>query len=88
MRLSSLEVDDGAGCCSCANGGVLVNLPPPSGQPPPVVPRRLDIRGLVLRNLDVDYVDRTGDIDVTVRGLHAALTERDVPDLRSAPAAR
>ena len=77
VRLSSLEVDDGA-VRLVREGGVLVNLPPPSGQPPPAVPRRLDLRGLIVRNLDVEYVDRTGDIDVTVRGLQAALTERDV----------
>ncbi len=77
VRLSSLEVDDGV-VRLVREGGVLVNLPPSSGRPPPAVPRRLDLRGLVVRNLDVEYADRTGDIDVTVRGLQAALTERDV----------
>jgi translocation and assembly module TamA len=77
VRISSLEVDDGV-VRLVREGGVIVNLPPSSGLPPPAVPRRLDLRGLVIRNLDVEYVDRTGDIDVTVRGLQAALTERDV----------
>jgi outer membrane protein insertion porin family len=78
VRLSSLEVDDGR-VLLVREGGVLVNLPPSSGRPPPPAPRRLDIRGLTLRNLHVDYVDRSGDIEVAVRGLQATLTERDGP---------
>ncbi|MGE0359370.1 MAG: translocation/assembly module TamB domain-containing protein [Vicinamibacterales bacterium] len=78
VRLTSLEVDDGR-VLLVREGGVLVNLPPSSGLPPPDTPRRLDIRGLTLRNLQVDYVDRSGDIEVAVRGLQATLAERDAP---------
>ena len=78
VRLSSLEVDDGV-VRLVRERGVLVNLPPSSGLPPPAVPRRLDLRGLRLRGLDVEYVDRTGDIDVGVAGLQTTLAERDVP---------
>lgn len=77
VRISSLEVDDGV-VRLVREDGVIVNLPPSSGLSAPAEPRRLDLRGLTIRNLDVEYVDRTGDIDVTVRGLQAALTERDV----------
>lgn len=78
VRLTSLEVDDGR-VLLVREGGVLVNLPPSSGAPPPLTPRRLDVRGLTLRNLQVDYADRTGDVQVAIRALQATLTERDVP---------
>ena len=77
LRLSRLDVDD-ARVLLVREGGVIMNLPPSSGDPPPVVPRRLDVRGLQIRGLDVDYVDRTGDVDVQVRNLRAALTARDI----------
>lgn len=77
VRLSMLEVDD-ARVLLVREGGVLVNLPPPSGQPPPELARRLDLRGLRVRDLDVDYIDRTGDIEVAVSALSAALDERDI----------
>ncbi len=76
VRLTPLEVE-GARVLLVREGGVLVNLPPPSGMPAPETPRRLDVRGLEVRGLDVDYFDRTGDLDVTVRDLRAALSERD-----------
>ena len=74
LRLSSLVIDDGV-VTLVREGGQMVNLPPSSGQPPPEVPRHLDLRGLTARNLRVDYVDRTGDIDVTVAGMDIALSE-------------
>ncbi|MBP7776427.1 MAG: translocation/assembly module TamB domain-containing protein [Acidobacteria bacterium] len=77
VRLSMLEVDD-ARVLLVREGGTLVNLSPPSGDPPPEVARRLDLRGLRVRGLDVDYVDRTGDVEVAVTSLAAALDERDI----------
>ncbi len=77
VRLSDLQVDEGRVWLVRENG-VLVNLPPSSGNPPPDVARRLDIRGLQVRGLDLDYEDRTGDIDVQVRGLRTDLGERDI----------
>ncbi|HUU35367.1 MAG TPA: hypothetical protein VMW48_14985, partial [Vicinamibacterales bacterium] len=77
VRLSDLQVDEGR-LQLVRENGVLVNLPPSSGNPPPETAQRLDIRGLQVRSLDVDYVDRTGDVDVQVRGLRTDLTERDI----------
>lgn len=77
FRLNSLEVDAGR-VLLVREGGALVNLPPPSGKAPPEVPRRLDVRGLQVRGLAVDYVDRTGDIEVSVADLTTALDARDV----------
>lgn len=72
VRLSNLEVDGGRVLLVRENG-TIVNLPPSSGAPPPALARNLDLRGLQLRGLDVDYVDRTGDVDVQVRDLRAEL---------------
>jgi outer membrane protein assembly factor BamA/autotransporter translocation and assembly factor TamB len=77
VRVSMLEVDD-ARVWLVREGGVIVNLPPPSGQPPPAVARRFDLRGLRARNLAVDYEDRTGDVDVSVSALTLSLDERDI----------
>ena len=77
VRLSNLEVDAGRVLLVRENG-TIVNLPPSSGAPPPVTARHLDLRGLQVRGLDVDYRDRTGDIDVTVRDLRMALTGREI----------
>ncbi len=68
LRLSSLVIDDGV-VTLVRERGQIVNIPPSSGQPPPPVPRHLDLRGLSARNLNVNYVDRTGDIDVAVNGM-------------------
>mgnify|MGYP003487634590 FL=1 len=65
VRLSMLEVEEGR-VLLVREGGVIVNLPPSSGLPPPEVARRLDLRGLRVRDLDIDYQDRTGDVDVAV----------------------
>ncbi len=72
FRVSRLEVEAGRVLLVRENG-VIVNLPPSSGAPPPETARFLDLRGLQLRGLDVDYVDRTGDVDVQVRDLRADL---------------
>lgn len=77
VRVSMLEADD-ARVWLVREGGVIVNLPPSSGQPPPAVARRFDLRGLRARNLAVDYEDRTGDVDVSVAGLALSLDERDI----------
>ncbi len=77
VRLSMLEAED-ARVLLVREGGTIVNLPPSSGDPPPEVPRNLDLRGLRVRNLAVDYVDRTGDVEVAVVGLTASLEERDI----------
>ena len=74
LRLSSLVVDDGV-VTLVREGGQMVNLPPPSGAPPPELPRHLDLRGLSAHNLVVNYVDRTGDIEVAVRGMNIELSE-------------
>ncbi|MEP7117009.1 MAG: hypothetical protein ABI880_05480, partial [Acidobacteriota bacterium] len=80
VSLSNLEIDD-AEVLLVRVGGEMVNLPPSSGDPAPPTPRHLDLGGFDLRGLDVRYLDRTGDIDVQVRGLRAALTSRDTRDL-------
>jgi outer membrane protein assembly factor BamA/autotransporter translocation and assembly factor TamB len=77
VQVSMLEVDD-ARVLLVREGGTLVNLPPSSGAPPPDVPRRFDLRGLRVRNLDIAYADRTGDVDVDVSGLTVSLDERDI----------
>lgn len=77
LRVSSLVVDDGRVLLVRENGA-MVNLPPSSGNPPPLVPRRFDLRGLTTRGLDVDYVDRTGDAAVSVRDIALALAETTV----------
>ncbi len=71
--LSSLELDT-ARVFLLREGGTLVNLPPSSGLPPPLVPRRFEFDALQARGLQVDYVDRTGDSDVNVRDLTLSLT--------------
>jgi hypothetical protein len=77
VRVSMLEVDDGR-VWLVREGGAIVNLPPSSGLPPPAVARRFDLRGLRVRNLAVDYEDRTGDVDVSVSALTLSLDERDI----------
>lgn len=71
--VSSLEIDT-ARVFLLREGGAIVNLPPPSGLPPPLVARRFDLDALQARGLQIDYVDRTGDSDVNVRDLTLALT--------------
>lgn len=80
FRLRDLQVDEGRVRLVRENG-TLVNLPKSSGQPPPANARRFDLRGLQVRGLDVDYEDRTGDVDVQVRGLRAALSGSPIGDL-------
>ena len=75
VRIDLLEVDGGR-VHLLRERGVMVNLPPSSGKPPPEVPRRLDLRNVRISWLDVAYEDRTGDSDVSVRGLRLSLDER------------
>lgn len=53
----------------------VVNLPPGSKRPTPETPRRLDIRGLTLRGLDVQYADMVRDWGVKVPQIESALTD-------------
>jgi outer membrane protein assembly factor BamA len=56
-----------------ANG--VVNLPPGSNRPTPETPRRLDIRGLTLRGLDVQYADMMRDWGVKVPQIESELRD-------------
>lgn len=75
VQITELDVDGGR-VLLLRDGGVMVNLPPSSGKPPPVVPRHLDLRNVRVSWLDVAYVDRTADSGVFVRGLRLGLDER------------
>ena len=52
----------------------VTNLPPGSNRPTPEQPRRLDIRGLTLRGLDVHYTDAARNWDLKVPGIESDLT--------------
>lgn len=77
VQLTSLDVDAGRVLLRREHG-TIVNLPPSTGAPPPVNARRLDIRGLRLSDLSVDYLDRTADVEVVLTSLQGALDSRDV----------
>jgi outer membrane protein insertion porin family len=51
----------------------VVNLPPGSNRPTPEQPRRLDIRGLTLNGLDVQYTDDARNWGLKVPRIEAAL---------------
>ncbi|HEX4913191.1 MAG TPA: hypothetical protein VFV51_04495, partial [Vicinamibacterales bacterium] len=53
----------------------IVNLPPGSNRPTPEQPRRLDIRGLTLNGLDVQYTDEARNWGLKVPGIEAALVD-------------
>ncbi len=53
----------------------VVNLPPGSDRPTPETARRLDLRGLTLRGLDVQYADAVRDWGVAVPRIEAALVD-------------
>ena len=53
----------------------VVNLPPGSQQPTPVAPRRLDIRSLTLRGLDVQYADAARNWGVKIPKIESALVD-------------
>lgn len=76
VRLSSLDVEGGRVLLR-REDGTIVNLPPSSGAPPPETARTLDIRNLRLRDLGIDYLDRTGDVEVQLAGLEGALQPQD-----------
>ena len=52
----------------------VTNLPPGSNRPTPEQPRRLDIRGLTLRGLDVHYTDAARNWGLKVPGIESDLT--------------
>ncbi len=53
----------------------VVNLPPSSDRPTPEQPRRIDIRGLTLNALDVQYADAARDWGVNVPRIEAELAK-------------
>ncbi|MGE0864151.1 MAG: translocation/assembly module TamB domain-containing protein [Vicinamibacterales bacterium] len=74
FAIDHLEIDAGiVDIYRDANG--VVNLPPGSTAPTPETPRRLDIRGLTLRGLDVQYTDAARDWGVTVPRIESALVD-------------
>ena len=56
-------------------GGQIVNLPPPSGQPPPEVPRHLDLRGLSAATSTSTTSIAPATSTSAVRGLNIELSE-------------
>jgi len=74
FAIEHLEIDNGlVDIYRDANN--VVNLPPGSGGPTPDTARRLDLRGLTLRGLDVQYADAVRDWGVTVPRIEAALVD-------------
>ena len=53
----------------------VTNLPPGSNRPTPEQPRRLDIRGLTLRGLDVNYTDAARNWGLKVPGIESQLID-------------
>ena len=52
----------------------VTNLPPGSNRPTPEQPRRLDIRGLTLRGLDVHYTDAARNWSLNIPGIESDLS--------------
>ena len=52
-----------------------MNLPPGSDRPTPEQPRRLDIRGLTLNGLDVQYTDAARNWGVKIPRIESELRE-------------
>ena len=74
FAVDHLEIDNGiVDIFRDANG--VVNLPPGSTGPTPETPRRLDIRGLTLRALDVQYTDTVGNWGVKVPKIESTLVD-------------
>ena len=72
FAIDHLEIDNGSvDIFRDANG--VVNLPPGSTGPTPETPRRLNIRGLTLRGLDVQYTDTVRNWGVKVPKIESAL---------------
>jgi outer membrane protein assembly factor BamA/autotransporter translocation and assembly factor TamB len=51
------------------------NLPPGSKAPAPLNARRLDVRGLTLKPIDLRYTDLQHDFDLAVPGIETVLTQ-------------
>ena len=74
FAIDHLEIENGiVDIFRDANG--VVNLPPGSTQPTPETPRRLDIRGLTLRALDVHYTDTVRNWGVKVPKIESVLLD-------------
>lgn len=74
FAIDHLEIDNGTvDIFRDANG--VVNLPPSSTGPTPETPRRLDIRGLTLRALDVHYTDTVRNWGVKVPKIESTLVD-------------
>ncbi len=74
FAIDHLEIENGVvDIFRDANG--VVNLPAGSRQPTPETPRRLDIRGLTLRALDVQYTDTVRNWGVKVPKIESTLVD-------------
>ena len=74
FAIDHLEIDNGVvDIYRDANG--VVNLPAGSKGPTPETPRKLDIRGLTLRALDVQYTDVSRNFGVTVPQIESTLVD-------------
>ncbi len=74
LQVASLD-DARVSIVTDANG--LSNLPPGDDDAvTPETPRRVDIRGMTIRNLDFEYLNAETDVDVRLGGLNASLVGR------------
>lgn len=73
FAINHLSIDNGIVDIVRDENGV-TNLPPGSDRPTPESPRRLDLRGLTLRGLDVQYADMVRDWGVKIPQIESALT--------------
>jgi hypothetical protein len=74
LRFDAVTIDGGAVTISRAANGES-NLPPGRGErDPDAPPRRIDIRGVQIRNLDFIYRDRQRDIDISAPGIRTDLS--------------
>ena len=74
FAIDHLEIDNGI-VDIFRDANDVVNLPPGSTAPTPESPRRLDIRGLTLHALDVQYTDMVRDWGVKVPRIESALVD-------------
>lgn len=74
FAIDHLEIDNGI-VDIFRDANDVVNLPPGSTAPTPETPRRLDIRGLTLHALDVQYTDMVRNWGVKVPQIESALVD-------------
>jgi len=74
FAIDHLEIDNGI-VDIYRDANDVVNLPPGSRGPTPETPRRLDLRGLTLRGLDVKYTDMVRNWGVTVPRIESTLVD-------------